>query len=44
MVGAQSHRQIGIVSFGVKKCLPGLINVFTNIGYYYDWIRQNVVI
>lgn len=33
--------QVGIVSFGISRCLPGYPSAFTRTSSYLDWIEQN---
>lgn len=30
----------GIVSWGIGNCDRNYYSVFTNVGYYYDWINS----
>lgn len=32
--------QIGIVSYGVRNCLPGYPSAFTRITSYLDWLEE----
>lgn len=43
LVVSDSGKQIGIVSFGTQYCPVGSVNVFTNVTYYLDWIKTNLV-
>ena len=34
--------QVGLVSFGPKRCGDGLPGVYTNVASYMDWIEDNL--
>lgn len=39
----EKYIAIGIVSYGPKGCdVSGHTGVFTRVGYYLDWINQNL--
>ena len=39
----EKHKyQLGIVSFGSRRCGIGVPGVYTNVAAYMDWIQENL--